>query len=775
MRRARAWALAVVVGACLGLGSQLPRLELDLAPEALVVGDDESRARHREALGPLAPDGPTLLLLVRGTEPLSLAALQHAHTAARALGSRRWVARVDALPTTPLALPPRRTRVMLAALVDEDEHETIDQVEVEAALGEVLATDTERFPRGLASLRPRLVYGPLAGSRPLTDADRERMREGLERAPSLRRRLVDDSGRVLVVAFTMRPDASPREVLDAAEELEAWLEQHDAPGGVSRRVAGLPMVRSAMLDALAQDQGTLPLVAFLLSALALWIGLRDRAGVLLPLGAAGMSCAATMGAMAAFGQPVDLLTNVVPPLLITIGLGDAVHLIGRYRQERRLRPREDAVRETVRAMRWACLATTLTTAVGFASLMTSSSPVVRRFGLIASLGVLGVYAVTLGALPALLPLLPSAASRRSRVEAMAGAIARWARRRSTPITGGAVALLVGSLAVGSQVRLDAALLDPLDPESQTARTARWVEDELDGYRLLEVAVAAEPGRFTSAEGLRELAELEGWAAERALRVDGPASMLVDRWRELGGEDGSDEDGALADGRAEALAAFVAETNPRWASRVSEDGAHARVTVRVRDQGERAIAELADALEARFDSAVVGGEAATSARGLSRLSTSLSWGLVLAVLVTFFVMGLSLRSARLALIGVLPNVLPLALALGWLALRGLPLHATSAIVFTLSIGLAVDGTIHALSRYREELARGAVDPIVAAMQGSGRAITLSTATLLAGFGALAFASFSPIRLFAELATVALLSAWVCELVLLPALLARFGRS
>lgn len=763
--------LALVVGICLGLGSQLPRLELDLAPESLVAGDEDAQARYLEALGPLQPDGPTLLLLMRGVDPLSLPALRHAHAAARDLGEEPWVARVDALPVTPLALPPPSTRVTLAAL--DDDVEDIDASEVEDALGRVLATDPDRFPRGLASLGPRLVFGPVASGRVLGPEDRTRLHQGLARAPSLRRRLVDDSAHVVVVAFAMRPDATPEQVIAGADALDAWLAENDAPAGVSRRVAGLPSVRAAMLDSLKRDQGVLPLLALIASALVLWIGLRDRAGVLLPLGAAGMSCAATMGTMAAFGQPVDLLTNVVPPLLITIGLGDAVHLVGRYREERRTRARAEAVRETVRAMRGACLATSLTTAVGFASLLTASSPVLRRFGLVAALGVMGAYAVTLGALPALLPLLPSAAARRSRLEDVSAAIARLASRGASPIVVVAVVLLAVTLGFGSQVPLDASLLEPLDAESLTARNVRWVEEELDGYRLLEVAVASETGHFTSAAGLRELAELEDWAAERALRVDGPASMLRTRWRELGGDQEELAD-ALADDRAEALADFAAATDPaRWRSRVSPDGAHARVTLRLADDGERGIAELADAIEARFEGAAVGGEAAVASRGLSRLSTSLVIGLALAVLVTFLVMGAALRSPRLALLGVLPNVLPLALALAYMAARGLPLHATSAIVFTLSIGLAVDGTIHALTRYREELARGASDPVVAAMRGSGRAITLSTATLLAGFGALAFASFAPIRRFAELATVALLSAWICELVVLPALLARFS--
>jgi predicted RND superfamily exporter protein len=211
--------------------------------------------------------------------------------------------------------------------------------------------------------------------------------------------------------------------------------------------------------------------------------------------------------------------------------------------------------------------------------------------------------------------------------------------------------------------------------------------------------------------------------------------------------------------------------------VSEDGSRARVVARVRDDGQRAIGALVDRIEARLSGteSVVGGEAYRTARGLVRLVEDLTTSLALAVLVIFVMLGLLLRSARLALISVLPNVLPLALTLAYMSLRGIPLQASTAIVFSVSIGLVVDGTIHILARYREEIARGVErrPALMAAMCGSGRAVVIGALTLLLGFIALLFASFVPIRLFAELSIVAIATSLLAELLVLPALLALFG--
>ncbi len=147
---------------------------------------------------------------------------------------------------------------------------------------------------------------------------------------------------------------------------------------------------------------------------------------------------------------------------------------------------------------------------------------------------------------------------------------------------------------------------------------------------------------------------------------------------------------------------------------------------------------------------------------------------LALFVIFVAMTGLFRSVRLGLVSVPPNVLPLVLVLGYMSVRGIPLHAATVIVLPVSLGLAVDGTIHLLARFRE----GRQEPslrqrIRVVIRDSGRAVLLASGTLLIGFLALGFSSFRPIRLFAELSTVAIFASLLAELTLLPALLVLTG--
>src|SRR5690606_20999242 len=143
----------------------------------------------------------------------------------------------------------------------------------------------------------------------------------------------------------------------------------------------------------------------------------------------------------------------------------------------------------------------------------------------------------------------------------------------------------------------------------------------------------------------------------------------------------------------------------------------------------------------WDEATIGGEAARSARGLDRLIGDLGGSVGLAMAIIFAMIGGMLRSVRLGLISILPNVMPLSITLAYMAVRDIPLHAATMIVFSISVGLAVDDTVHLLARYREEIAAGRerLDAVRECLRSSGRAALLSASTLWVGYATLAFAS------------------------------------
>jgi predicted RND superfamily exporter protein len=149
---------------------------------------------------------------------------------------------------------------------------------------------------------------------------------------------------------------------------------------------------------------------------------------------------------------------------------------------------------------------------------------------------------------------------------------------------------------------------------------------------------------------------------------------------------------------------------------------------------------------------------------------LLYSLLSAAVVIFFLVALLFRSIRVGLIAVLPNLTPLTLTLGYMGLRGLDLNMSSAITFVISLGVAVDGTIHFLSRFlREVRYHDVAEAVQLTLQGTGLAIAVAVVLIIGGCSMLQFSNFVPTRTFAELTSVTMAGALLGDLMLLPALL------
>jgi predicted RND superfamily exporter protein len=788
-----------IAALCIGGLFAMEDLRFELTPDALVAGvapDDPRTVEYERAFGSFSR---RLLVVITARDVLEAEALGYEQQLAHWLQSRRWTRGVQSITTTPL--PHRAPTVTEPTLGEiEADPETLDVPlpigPIPEALDAVARTAPNRFPHGLRSIVEHwggapLVVEPLA-SADLEEEDIRRIEATVEEGGLFARSLVAEDRHALSISADLAT-SSELEAEHAARALAAHLETVETPPGVTASVSGLPYVRARLVDALSDDWGLLIALACLGSIAMLAMGFRSVAGVVLPMAAVGITLAIVIGAMALSDIPIDLLTNIVPPLLITIGLGDGVHLIARYRDERRDGEAPlPAARRTLSAMAVACFMTSITTAVGFGSLAISQTEMLRRFGLLAAGAVMVAYLVTVVFLPSALPAFPGERELRQSqskyrvldmaVEALLGGTLR--RPKTVLFVSGV--LLVLCVAAASRVRVDGALLDQFEGSSDVIRTTRVVERHLGGVRSLSVAARAPEGSsLLSPEPLAALERIAAGLREEpgVLRVTSPSDVLRETWV-TATDDASAADEALdTTARIEALAGLSRATTGEGERApldrfVTRDGRLARVEARLADLGIRHINGIIDRLEVELANeesfeAFVTGEAHRASRGLDLVVNDLMYSLGLAVVIIFAIIGLLFRSLRLALLSIPPNVLPLAAVLGWMSVRGIPLHAATVIVFGVCIGLAVDGTIHVLSRYRERLSSCSVtEAIRSAIRESGRAIVLSSTALLLGFAALQVSGFIPIRRFGELSIVAIVAALIAELTLLPALLTLF---
>jgi predicted RND superfamily exporter protein len=799
--RRRRWVRGALVVIAVLFALAIPRLEVHFAPEELVAPDDDAARASAMMEETFGRDEQVVLVLVESDDVLSDAVLDWSHATALRLAGLEGIERVESIGTTPLPRAERDEELSLDALEHAELVEGGADAE-ERYVAEIVESDPERFPDGLATLaergRGRISIARLVADEQPTAEERAAIRAIVEESTLIRGRLVSASRRVLAIAAVLEEHVDEEVSTAAVESAITYLRDHPPPGGSAAHVAGLPAMRVTMVRALRQDQLLLVSLAALGSVLVLALGLRSVAGVVVPMSTVGITLAISVGGMALTGQPINLLTNVIPPLLVTIGLAEAVHMVLRYREELPGADHERLVAASrmVRAMWLPCFVTTFTTAIGFGALVLQETAILRRFGVIAAIATMIGYVVTVLFVPASLPSFrdegragdPGHGRRASRVarglDRMIVAIARTTARSPRATIGVSAVLLLGSIFVARDVVVDSTLLDQFARGSEMVRVTHLLEAELDGVRGLSIGVESRaPGRFFTPEGIAELEMLAAWLREQpgVLRATTHAEWLREALFLLAGDPSVRSERFRNEAQVRALRALIG-SGPRdpLTRYVSADGARARIEVRLADRGASRILAMLERLEVRgaeLEGLTLrfSGEAWDASRGLDRIVRSLG-SLASAVVVIFVVMTLLFRSVRLGLLSIPPNALPLAMTLAYMAIRGIPLHAATVIVFTVTVGLAVDGATHVIARFREELDKGGpiAVTLLRTMETSGRGVVLSSVTLLLGYGALLFSAFEPVRLFGELSAVAIAASLIAQLVLLPALLAAFVR-
>lgn len=609
-------------------------------------------------------------------------------------------------------------------------------------------------------------------------------------SPLVRGRLVSADRRVAVVAMTLARGVERAAELGAAvAEVEALLARAPPPPGASVSLAGLPYVRVAVLRSMRSDQLRLLPIGFGLCLLILYLAFRWPPAIAFPLLTVAFAALGIVGAMAWLGVALDVVNNIVPLLVVIIGISDSIHLISRYGEELERGGGASAAgaRATAR-IATACFLTSFTTAVGFASLAASSTPILARFGVLAAAGILVAFAVTITFLPAAITsarpprrarLGGAAASWKLRLGALAGPLSR---RAGWVVAAFAVAA-VGAAWLCRDLEVDEGVRRQFDADSRIGRTMAVLENELAGSRPLELYVEADrPGRLAEPEVLAALDAVEGWASSR------PEVISVVGWPDLVREARF----AFAGGATPRLrrltaaeptalwASALTASGDRWRAYAGADLDRARITVSLADVGSRATLALARDLERRARAALaelpgihvaLTGEGYASSLGLEKLIRDLLLSLAIAVVGILVLLSAVFRSLRLGLLSLPVNGLPLLFGLAYMTVRGIPLGTATAIVFSVALGLAVDGTIHVIARYREELAASAdrQAAMQRALDGTGGAVVATCLTLVAGFGILAISSFVPVRHFGELIAVTIGACLVSQIVLLPPLL------
>lgn len=662
--------------------------------------------------------------------------------------------------------------------------ETLDGVESVLSLSNV-----PHLRRDNGSLHTETLYE--------ANLPEENLAERFDREPFLRGVLLSEDGSATLMMVRIDPafNATPARI-DLVHYIEGAAER--MPGEVA--LAGFPYLRTQYAERVTRESPLFTVLALIISLVFLFVTFRAWRAVVIPTLIVGLGIVWTFGLMALFGHQLNLVTAVLPALIVIIGMANAIHLSTKFfdqynaTQDRRL-----AVVETVRTVGLATFLTCLTTAVGFAVLLLSGNRILMGFGIFAAVGIMLLYVLSITIIPLTYarmrpPTTKGSLVSHDRFADYFDAKADLMRRRGGAVIAAALALSVLAIIGATRISTDIFVFADFYEDDPLRQDLAVFEEHFGGVLPLEVVIESDrPGRFKTLAPMRRIEVLQEQFSD--FEYVGSALSAVDLVKMgnqayFGGHPGAYRLPASYElpFLQNALGRFIGEeADTTLLSNlplfVDSTFSKTRIYLGVSDIGTERMNMLADTVRAMTQSTFSGDEYDVYVTGTAIISTRSGESLVhnlivslsVALLVISVLMAFLFRSVPLTFVSLVPNVIPLLLVGGAMGFAGITLKPSTALIFSLAFGIAVDDTIHFLAKYRIHRDEGDSrnEAIRNTLRETGKAILFTSLILMSGFLVFTLSSFGGTVTMGALTALTLGVALVANLFLLPALLFRFG--
>lgn len=661
-----------------------------------------------------------------------------------------------------------------------------------AEIGKIDAIESVRSLSDIVVIRN--FDSPPGSILPTVGSSQQQFAEALDRAlahPLVRGHLLSDDGRsALIVARIEGNSPSITELEPTILAVHQAIGRVRIPDDFARvRLTGVPTIRYEIFSSIRRDSVRFMLIGTLLAFVMASILFRRFWAVIAVAVPPILASMWTIGMLGWIGHKFNVINTMVPVLVMIVGFTDSVHLMYDIRHSlARGRKPMDAAKSAIEHLGIACALTSFTTAVGFGSLMVTNIEVIQKLGMICGIGAVLAFLTTIIMVPLFAsspvghllaaPQNPAGTTTRSsrfetQVGRVAGQVIDFVINHSGAVAalGVVVTLLLGNLAL--RLEPNNRLTENIPDTNESAQALFQVDKKFGG--ILPGFVVVDWDQDLSLESDEVLGAIN--EVQQAIAVQPGANhpiSVVDLLRTM---PGSETDWASG---VPFLFLAPQEVVHRF---VRLDRRRATIAFFVRDQGTgvheptfRAIENMIDEVESRYDGIELNltGTVVVASRNINQMITDLAKSLGLASVVIFVTMTVVFRSWKLGLISMLPNVFPLVTTAAWLVLTNRSLELTSVIVFSVCLGIAVDDTIHVINRFQRELRAGhnvkiAIKHTFIAV---GSALATTTIVLIVGFGSVAASEMPTSQLFARLGMIAISSALIGDLIILPAMLVFF---
>ncbi|OLY91314.1 hypothetical protein SAMN05444008_112208 [Cnuella takakiae] len=569
---------------------------------------------------------------------------------------------------------------------------------------------------------------------------------------------------------------------------------------VEMHLSGLPLIRTLIADRISAEMKWFTFGSIALSAIILFLFFRSFSATALSLGVVLIGVIWSFGTIELLGYRITLLTALIAPLVVVIGIPNCIYFLNKYHTSYRdTGEKNSAIVQMVSKMGVVTLFCNIAAAIGFAVFALTESAILKEFGAVAGINIMVLFFISLILIPAVLSMMGTPKEKHTRylynerLQRWLDRLERWAVNHRKTIYATTLVLLAVSVAGTLRLKSEGYIVDDLPRTDKIYTDLKFFETHFKGVMPLEITVdtrkkygvtrnlgnllridslaqylASKPyiGKPLSlAEGLKfaKQAFFEGDSSNYTMpsEYDLPALAQYLSMKNNGGGAGGNSFGKL-------VGSFM-DSNRQVA----------RISVSMQDVGSARLPLILDSVEQRtrqlFDTAKydvrLTGTSVTFLEGtryiINGLKESIFWAFLLIALCMLYLF----RSGRILLCSLIPNLIPLVITAGVMGWAGVALKPSTVLVFSVALGIAIDITIRFLVNYKQELKPGASvqDTVVQTIHSTGLSIIYTSIVLVAGFVIFCFSGFGGTKALGWLTSLTLIVATVTNLVLLPALL------
>ena len=603
--------------------------------------------------------------------------------------------------------------------------------------------------------------------------------------------LIDKEGKLLVVYLKTKDAVNLDEAKELMLELENLVKGYDFE---NYHFLGRPYFQQELVEMQKREVIFSAIVSGILVTIVMFLLYRRAWGIFIALISIAMGLLLFMGFLGVTGRPLSAMAALYPVLMIIVGTSDVIHIMTKYIAElRKGRLKNDALNFTIKEIGLATLLTSITTGIGFITLLTTKIEPVRDFGVNAAIGVVIAYFTVILFTTALLSFfeendLVRVSKNNLFWENLMDKVNLFTQKKSKTILWGLLGFTIICFWGISQITTNFSIVTNFPIGKKITQDFLLFEEKLTSFRPFEIAVMAQdPYSSTDYEFLKEMDKVENKMREyNELQGITSVNDLYKSVNRMVNFNRPDAYIFPADSNNFASISHLVTKIPNspLQSLISKDGKKSRISARVKDVGATNIKYLGEDLDqwiaANTDSDVAvfkrTGTGLIIDKNSEYVRKNLLEGLSIAIGIVALLMAFLFKDWKIIFIALVPNIIPLLVAGALLGFLGIELEAGISIVFAVIFGIAVDDSIHFLSKYKLALTSGKSreEAIDTTFKETGKAICLTSIILFFGFMIMLFSIHPPSVIIGLLISATLLSALIADLFLIPVLIRKIIR-